>query len=265
MPAVEPVSSRPRRGATARIIARLDVKDPQGLVKGIHLEGFRVIGDPGEHAVRYYEAGVDELFYMDAVASLYERNSLAHLVSSTADRIFVPLTVGGGIRKVDDIYALLRAGADKVALNTAAVRRPELITEAVRTFGSQCIVLSVEAKSTKAGGWEVYTDSGRERTGIDAVEWIRRACDLGVGEVLLTSVDREGTRRGFDLDLVGAVAPHVAVPLVVCGGAGKVDDVASALQRGANGVALASLFHYGVETVQSLKSGLLERGVEVRP
>ncbi len=252
------------------MIARLDVKAPQGLVKGIQLEGFRVIGDPGEHALRYYDAGIDELVYMDAVASLYERNSLAELVSATADRIFVPLTVGGGIRKVDDIYTLLRAGADKVALNTAAIRRPELLAESVRTFGSQCIVLSVEAKRTRAGAagasvaWEAYTDNGRERTKLDAVEWIKKACDLGVGEVLLTSVDREGTKRGFDLELLAAVAPHVDVPLVLCGGAGKVTDVAEAFTGGADGVAIASLLHYKLETVGSLKAGLASRGIEVR-
>ncbi|MBX3228120.1 MAG: imidazole glycerol phosphate synthase cyclase subunit [Labilithrix sp.] len=256
--------SRPP-GSVPRLIARLDIKAPQGLVKGIHLEGFRVVGDPGERAPAYYEGGADELVYMDVVASLYERNSLTELVSATAERIFVPLTVGGGIRSVDDVHRLLRAGADKVAINTAAIRRPELIREAARTFGSQCIVLSVEAKRRAKGtGWEAYTDNGRERTGRDVVEWIQEACDLGAGEVLLTSVDREGTRRGFDLELVAAVGAKLSVPLIACGGAGKVDDIASALERGADAVALASVLHYDMETFASLKAGLRDRGFEVR-
>ena len=258
-------SSAPRpRGLACRVVARLDIKAPQGLVKGIHLEGFRVIGDPAEHAVRYYGQGADELVYMDAVASLYGRNSLADLVSSTAAKIFVPLTVGGGVRSVEDIQALLRAGADKVAINTAAVARPELLAEAARAFGSQCIVLSVEAKRTGPGTWEVYTDNGRERTGRDVLEWIRKACDLGVGEVLLTSVDREGTRKGMDLELVEAVAPRVNVPLVASGGAGSVADVAAAFQRRADAVAVASVLHYKTLTVGDLKTGLRERGLEVR-
>lgn len=249
---------------TTRVIARLDIKSPQGLVKGIHLEGFRVIGSPEEHALRYYRDGIDELIYMDVVASLYERNSLQELVSKTASEVFGPLTVGGGIRSNDDIYRLLRAGADKVAVNTAAVRRPEFIREASRVFGSQCIVLSVEAKSVP-GGWEAYTDNGRERTGLDALEWIRRAVELGAGEILVTSIDREGGRKGMDLDLIRAVGTHVPVPVIACGGVGNVTHIAQGIEAGADAVAIASLLHYKTKTVGSIKQGLAAQGVRVRP
>lgn len=250
-------------GLASRVIARLDIKGPN-LVKGINLEGLRVIGDPAEHAVRYYHAGADELLYIDIVASLYERNNLIEVVERTASQIFVPLTVGGGIRKVDDVTRLLRAGADKVAINTAAIRRPDLLTEASRTFGSQCIVVSIEAKRRPQGGWEAYTDNGREKTGIDAVEWAHRAVDLGAGELLLTSVDMEGTRKGFDLELIRAIGPHVNVPVIACGGAGHIDHLADALRAGADAVALASLLHYRTESMGSVKAGLRERGLEVR-
>jgi cyclase len=246
-----------------RVIARLDIKAPN-LVKGIQLEGLRVIGDPAEHALRYYREGADELLYIDIVASLYQRNSLADLVARTAEEIFVPLTVGGGVRSLDDIKSLLRAGADKVAINTAAVRRPELLTEAARAFGAQCIVVSIEAKQRKQGGWEAYTDNGRERTGLDAVTWAREAVERGAGEILLTSVDREGTRKGFDIDLIGAIAAGATVPVIACGGAGDIEHVSSALKAGADAVAVASLLHYKIETVGSLKQGLSDRGHEVR-
>lgn len=248
---------------SVRVIARLDIKAPN-LVKGIHLEGLRVMGDPAEHALRYYHQGVDELLYVDIVASLYGRNSIADLVARTADQIYVPLTVGGGIRSVEDIHKLLRAGADKIAINTAAVKTPALITEAARVFGSQCIVISVQAKRDAHGGWEAYTDNGREHTGLSAVEWAKRAVDLGAGEVLLTSVDQEGTRRGFDYDLIAAVGPAVGVPVVACGGAGSIDHVAQAVGAGADAVAVAGLLHYKTETVGSLKAGLVERSVAIR-
>jgi cyclase len=247
----------------SRVIARLDIKG-SNLVKGIHLEGLRVIGDPAEHAVRYYDEGADELLYFDIVASLYERNNLVDVVARTASHIFVPLTVGGGIRKVEDVTQLLRAGADKVAINTAAIRRPALLTETSQMFGSQCIVVSIEAKRRPRGGWEAYTDNGREKTGVDAVEWAHRAVELGAGELLLTSVDMEGTRRGFDLELIAAIGPHVGVPVIACGGAGSIDHVASTLRSGADAVAVASLLHYKTETVGSIKAGLRDRGLEVR-
>lgn len=267
--------------SAVRIIPRLDIKSAakptadfsirdgagvrqHNLVKGIHLEGLRVIGDPAEHAVRYYQEGADELLYTDVVASLYERNSIADLVERTADQIYVPLTVGGGIRTVQDIHKLLRAGADKVAINTAAIRNPGLITEAARCFGAQCIVISIQAKRHAPGKWEAYTDNGREHSGLDVVDWVRRAVDLGAGEVLLTSVDREGTRKGFDLELIAAVGPHVGVPVIACGGAGTPEHLAEAVRAGADAVAVASVLHYKAETVGSLKVGLAQRGVEVR-
>jgi imidazole glycerol-phosphate synthase subunit HisF len=254
----------PVPGPARRVIARLDIKGPN-LVKGIHLEGLRVIGDPAEHALRYYREGADELIYVDIVASLYGRNNLVEVVERTAGEIFVPLTVGGGVRSVDDIQRLLRAGADKVAINTAALGRPELLREASRVFGSQCIVLSIEAKERREGWWEAYTDNGRERSGRDVVDWCREAVDLGAGEVLLTSVDREGTRKGLDLGVIRALAKDLPVPLIACGGAGSVEDAAAALAAGADAVAMASVFHYRVETPASMKSALRSRGWDVRP
>jgi len=247
----------------ARVIPRLDIKAPN-LVKGIHLEGLRVMGDPADHALQYYADGADELIYMDIVASLYQRNNLTDLVARTSRDLFIPLTVGGGIRTVDDINGLLRAGADKVAINTAAIHRPELLAEASRMFGAQCIVVSVEAKRRPTGGWEAYTDNGRERTHLDALDWIRLAVELGAGEVLLTSVDAEGTRKGFDLELISAVAPLIGVPLIASGGAGSIDDLAAALAAGADAIAVASLLHYKLETVRSLKDGLRARGIGIR-
>lgn len=247
-----------------RVIARLDIKAPN-LVKGIHLEGLRVIGDPAEHALRYYQQGADELLYIDIVASLYERNNLTDLVARTASEIFVPLTVGGGVRTITDVSTLLRAGADKVAINTGAVRRPELITEAARSFGSQCVVASIEAKRRRNGaGWEAYTDNGREKTGLDVVEWAQKLVELGAGEVLLTSVDMEGTRKGFDLELIQTLGPKLDVPVIACGGAGTVEHVERAIRGGADAVAVASVLHYKTETVGSLKAGLANVGIEVR-
>jgi imidazole glycerol-phosphate synthase subunit HisF len=246
-----------------RLVARLDIKGPN-LVKGIHLEGLRVMGDPAAHALRYYQEGIDEVIYLDIVASLYGRNNLSAVVERTSADLFVPFTVGGGVRSLEDFTVLLRAGADKVAINTGAVRRPELITEAARVFGTQCVVLSVEAKRQRDGSWEVYTDNGRERTGLDVVDWVRRAVDLGAGEVLLTSVDRDGTRRGFDLELLGRVASAVQVPVVASGGAGSVDDVSQAFRAGVNAVALGTLLHHRVCTVGAVKAGLAQQGHEVR-
>jgi cyclase len=228
-----------------RLIARLDIKAPN-LIKGIHLEGLRVIGDPNEYARSYYEAGADELIYMDIVASLYERNSLADIVERTSRDVFIPITVGGGVRSVEDARRLLRAGADKVAINTAVVKRPELISEMARTFGSQCMVLSIEAKRNNVGGgWEAYIDNGREHTGLDVVEWARRGADLGAGEILVTSVDQEGTRKGFDVELVKAVSSAVNVPVIASGGMGSTDHLrAVAKDGGADAVAMADILHY---------------------
>lgn len=248
----------------ARVIARLDVKGPN-LVKGIRLEGLRVIGDPHEHAVRYADQGADELLYVDIVASLYGRNSLVDVVERTARDIFVPIAVGGGVRTVDDIRTLLRAGADKVSINTAAVRDPDFVSRAARTFGSQCVIVSIEAKKRPDGSWEAYTDNGRERTGLDAVAWARRVTELGAGEILLTSVDREGTQKGFDLDLIGRIAPNVPIPVIASGGAGSEADVVAVVRDArADAVAVASILHYGRASIASVKRRLAEGGVGVR-
>ncbi|MDP2450439.1 MAG: imidazole glycerol phosphate synthase cyclase subunit [Polaromonas sp.] len=247
-----------------RIIARLDIKGPN-LIKGIHLEGLRVIGSPGEHALRYYLQGIDELIYMDCVASLYGRNHLGSIVSAAAKDIFVPMTVGGGIRSVEDATQILRAGADKVAINTAAVSNPQLVTEIARRFGSQCMVLSVEAKQVGHERWEVYTDNGRERTGLDVVEWVKRGVTLGAGEVLLTSVDREGTRKGFDISLVRAVAAEVSVPLIASGGMGKPEDLVDVVREGgADAVAMADILHYKRSEVGTIRAVAVAEGLGVR-
>jgi cyclase len=246
-----------------RLIPRLDIKGPN-LIKGIHLEGLRVIGDPQEHARRYYEQGADELLYVDVVASLYGRNNLHDIVRRAARDVFVPLTVTGGLRSIDDVRDVLRAGADKVGVNTAATKRPELIREIAHTFGSQCMVLSIEAKRVAPGRWEAYADNGREKTGLDVVEWAMRGVELGAGEVLLTSVDQEGTREGFDTDLVAAVAAAVSVPVIASGGMGKPADVARAVASGADAVAMADLLHYGRGTLADVREAAQKAGVDVR-
>lgn len=247
-----------------RLIARLDIKGPN-LIKGIHLEGLRIIGPPAEHALRYYRQGADELLFMDSVASLYGRNHLGELVSAVAENIFVPMTVGGGIRSVDDATRLLRSGADKVAVNTAAVANPKLITDLAQRFGSQCMVLSVEAKQVGPGRWEVYTDNGREKTGLDVIEWIKRGVSLGAGEILLTSVDREGTRKGFDIDLVRAVTGEVAVPVIASGGMGKPEDLVTAVRDGgADAVAMADILHYGRAQMADIRACARAADLSVR-
>ena len=250
--------------ANIRIIARLDIKGPN-LIKGVHLEGLRVIGPPGERALRYYQQGIDELIYMDCVASLYGRNHLAEIIKSAAQDIFVPLTVGGGIRSVADATEILRSGADKVAINTGAVGNPTLITEVSRRFGSQCMVLSIEAKQIGPDRWEVLTDNGRERTGLDVIEWARRGVSLGAGELLLTSVDREGTRKGFDVALVRAVSQAVNVPVIASGGMGTREDFAQVVREGgADAVAMADVLHYDRLTVPDIRAFALRNGLNVR-
>lgn len=250
--------------AGVRLIARLDIKGPN-LIKGIHLEGLRVIGDPQEYARRYYEQGADELVYMDIVASLYGRNSLHDIVRRAAQDIFAPLTVGGGLRAVDDVREMLRAGADKVAINTAAVQRPELIREVAHVFGSQCMVLSIEAKRQNKDCWEVYTDNGRERTGLDVVEWARRGVELGAGEILLTSVDQEGTRKGFDCELVRTVSDAVSVPVIASGGMGSSEHLVDVVKNGhADAVAMADILHYNRSTIPAIREIAVASGIEVR-
>lgn len=247
-----------------RLIARLDIKGPN-LIKGIHLEGLRIVGDPQEYARRYYEAGADELVYMDIVASLYGRNNLTEIVKRAAQDIFIPMTVGGGVRSVDDAKQLLRAGADKIAVNTASIARPELITEISRRFGSQCMVLSIEAKQVGEKKWEAYTDNGRERTGVDVVEWAKKGCELGAGEILLTSVDREGTRKGFDVALVRAVATAVPIPVIASGGMGATEHLVEIIKEGkADAVAMADVLHYNRISLSQIREAALAERIQVR-
>jgi len=246
------------------LIARLDIKGPN-LIKGIHLEGLRVVGDPQEYARRYYEAGADELVYMDIVASLYGRNNLTEIVKRAAQDIFIPMTVGGGVRSVDDAKQLLRAGADKIAVNTAAIARPELITEISRRFGSQCMVLSIEAKQVGENKWEAYTDNGRERTGVDVVEWAIKGCELGAGEILLTSVDREGARKGFDVALVRAVATAVPIPVIASGGMGTTEHLVEVIKIGeADAVAMADVLHYNRISMSQIREAAIAAHIPVR-
>ena len=249
--------------AGLRIIPRLDIKGPN-LIKGIRLEGLRVVGDPHTFALRYYEAGADELVFMDIVASLYQRNSLADIIARAANQIYIPITVGGGIRTLADVHTMLRSGADKVAINTAAIARPELITEVAQRFGAQCMVLSVEAKRTGLGRWEAYTDNGREHTGRDVLEWIDEAVGRGAGEVLLTAVDQEGTRKGLDIELLAAVNRRVNVPVIISGGFGDALDLKRASDVGASGIAIADALHWERTTLQQVKQQAHAQGLEVR-
>lgn len=247
-----------------RLIARMDIKAPN-LIKGVNLEGLRKIGDPAAFAKKYYEAGIDEIVYMDIVASLYDRNSLGDIVSSTSEEVFIPITVGGGIRSLSDVENMMRCGADKVAINTAAVKRPELISDIATTFGSQCMVLSIEAKQTAAGKWEAYTDNGREKTGLDAIEWAKRGVALGAGEIFLTSVDREGTRKGFDLPLIRQISDSVSVPVIASGGMGSVQHLVEAVTVGrADAIAMADILHYNRMQLADIRSAATSANIAVR-
>ena len=246
-----------------RIIPRLDIKGPN-LVKGIHLEGLRVMGKPADFAKYYYETGADELMYQDVVASLYDRNSLHSIIEETASNIFIPITVGGGIRSIDDIRSVLRAGADKVCLNTEAIRNPQIIKDASRQFGSSTIVVAIEAIRETNGEYLCYVDNGRDHTGVNVHKWAEEVAELGAGEIVLTSVDREGTGEGYDLELVRSVADSVNIPVIAHGGAGKPEDVTSVIKEaGADAVALASLLHYDyIKNYSTDSASSLEGNVE---
>ncbi len=235
-----------------RVIARLDIKGTN-LIKGVHLEGLRVIGDPQHYATKYYHDGADELIYMDAVASLYGRNNISEIVEKTAENVFVPITVGGGIRSVNDARLLLRCGADKIAINTAAIINPTLLSELADVFGSQSVVLSVEAKRIDVNRWVAYTDNGREKTDIDVIEWCQKAVGLGVGEILLTSIDQEGTYAGFDTQLVDTVCKAISVPVIASGGFGSVEHLSSVLDTGVQAIATASMLHYKKMALSDIK------------
>ncbi|KTD47591.1 glycosyl amidation-associated protein WbuZ [Legionella quateirensis] len=250
--------------SNVRLIARLDIKGPN-LIKGIHLEGLRVVGNPNEFAMQYYAQGADELIYMDTVASLYGRNNLSDIVKTTAENVFIPITVGGGIRSVDDVKQLLRCGADKVAINTAATKNPSLLSDIARRFGSQCVVLSIEAKRTVNGRWEVLTDNGREHTSMDVVDWARNGEEFGAGEILLTSIDQEGTRKGFDLELVKQVSEAVSIPVIASGGMGRLEDLTDVIREGkADAVAMADVLHYKRLSLSEIRNYALDNDIHVR-
>lgn len=227
-----------------RIIPRLDIKGPN-VVKGVQFEGLRVLGKPEDFAKFYYTSGADELIYMDAVASLYERNGLLGIIEKTAKEIFIPLTVGGGLRTIEDIRTVLRAGADKVALNTAAIKDPNFIKQSAQTFGASTIVISIDAIKQSDGNYEAYIDYGRESTGVDACEWAKRAETLGAGEILVTSITKEGTGSGFDVDLLRKISQSVSIPVIAGGGAGTLDHIIEVVNTGlVDAVCLASILHY---------------------
>jgi len=247
-----------------RIIPCLDVKDGR-VVKGVNFVDLVDAGDPVAQARIYDQAGADELCFLDITASHEDRDTLYDVVRGTAEQCFMPLTVGGGVRNVDDIRRLLLAGADKVSINTAAVARPEFVAEAAEKFGSQCIVVAIDAKAAASGGWEIFTHGGRKPTGRDAVEWAKRMAALGAGEILLTSMDRDGTKQGFDIGLTRAVADAVAVPVIASGGVGTLDHLVQGVRDGhASAVLAASIFHFGTFSVAEAKAHMAAAGVPVR-
>lgn len=249
---------------TRRVIPCLDVTGGR-VVKGVEFVNLRDAGDPVEMAAVYNREGADELVFLDITASSDSRGTMVDVVQRTADQVFIPLTVGGGIRTVEDIRALLSAGADKISINTAALSRPELITEGADMFGTQCITVAIDARQVEPGRWEVFTHGGRRSTGIDTVEWAARAAELGAGEILLTSMDRDGTLAGYDLPLLEEVSAAVNVPVIASGGAGTLGHFAEALEPGrADAVLAASLFHFGTLRVAEVKEYLAERGIPVR-
>jgi len=251
-------------GLAKRVIPCLDVTAGR-VVKGVNFVGLRDAGDPVEIAARYDAEGADELCFLDITASSDERDILLHVIEAVAAQVFIPLTVGGGVRKVEDVRRLLNAGADKVSINTAAVQNPALVEEASGIVGNQCIVVAIDAKRRPGGGWEVYTHGGRRPAGLDAVDWARRMQAAGAGEILLTSMDRDGTRDGFDLGLTRAVSEAVGVPVIASGGVGTLEHFAEGvLGGGADAVLAASVFHFGDFTVRAAKERMRERGIEVR-
>ena len=247
-----------------RIIARLDIKNNY-LIKGIQFEGLRKIGEPSEYAYKYYKQGADEIILHDAVASLYGRNALLDVIDKITNNIFIPITVSGGIRTLQDIEMLLKAGADKVAINTYAIKNPSFLKEASQMFGSQAIVLSVDAKKIEENKWEAFTDGGRERVGLDVMDWIKTGVELGVGELLLTSVDMDGTEKGFDIKLITEVNKISTVPVILSGGFGKIEHILEAYKQApVSGMAFGSMLHYEKITVEEIKACCQNNNIIVR-
>ena len=247
-----------------RLISRLDIKN-EFVIKGIHLEGLRKIGDPIELAKKYYKEGIDEIIFMDSVASLYDRNNLFHIIERACKEVFIPITIGGGIREISDIEDALKSGADKIAINTQAIKRPNIIKDASRIYGSQCIVGSIEAKRKGINKWEAYIDNGREETGVDVLDWARRLEGLGIGEILVTSIDQEGTKKGFDIHLIEQISKLVSIPVIASGGAGNISHIEEAATKTTvNAVAIASLLHYNVSNIFDIKKHLINNKVLVR-
>jgi cyclase len=247
-----------------RLIARLDVKN-EFVIKGIHLEGLRKIGNPNVLAKKYYDEGIDEIVFMDAVASLYGRNNLFNIIEQACREVFIPIAIGGGIRSLHDIELALQAGADKIVLNTQAVKTPQIISDASRVYGCQCIVASIEAKSKGANKWEVYVDNGREETGLDVIEWAKKLEGLGAGEIMVTSIDQEGTKKGFDLALIDELSNAVSIPVIASGGAGKINHIVELHKKtSASAVAIASLIHYNIHSIPEIKEGVAEQGIHMR-
>jgi imidazole glycerol-phosphate synthase subunit HisF len=247
-----------------RVIPCLDVKDGR-VVKGVNFVSLRDAGDPVEQARLYGQEGADELAFLDIAASHENRDTILDVVARTAAELFIPLTVGGGVRSIDDVRRLLLAGADKASINSAAVAEPELVSRAAEAFGSQCIVVAVDARAAGPGRWEVFTHGGRRSTGLDAAEWARRMARAGAGEILLTSMDRDGTNAGYDLELTATVSEAVPVPVIASGGAGTLAHLVEALEAGADAALVASLFHFGHHSIAEAKAALAEAGVPVRP
>ena len=247
-----------------RIIARIDVKNEYA-IKGIHLEGLRKIGNPNELALKYYSKGIDEIIFMDAVASYYDRNSLSNIIEIATKNIYVPITVGGGIRSLEDIQNALNSGADKVSIDTEAVKNPKFIYESAKKFGSQCIIGSIEAKTTDNNEWKVFYDNGREKSDICVISWAKKLQELGAGELLITSIDMEGTRRGFDVELCEKITESVTIPVISSGGAGDTNHILNLFEKtNIDAVALASILHYNIFSVEEIKKILNENKIAVR-
>ena len=246
-----------------RIITRLDIKNPK-LIKSVQLEGVKVVGDPIKFAEKYYLDGADEIIFMDAVASLYNRNSVFEIINKTAENIFIPMTVGGGLKNIEDVRKALKNGADKVAINTAIVKDPSLIKDVFNKFGAQCMVVQIDAKK-KGRSWEVLIDGGREKTGIDVVDWVKEVNELGAGEILITSVDREGTRKGMDIELINCVSSKSSVPIIASGGIGEESHVLKVVKEtNVDAIAIADMFHYNRSSIKKLKNYLKKNKIKVR-